>query len=865
MSPWMNTFASKALIYKPTVKLRAAPVRLDFSFLVRQVCPPLSSRAKRMSLILASDIEAINPLRDAFRARLAYETVAKNGSADERRDSAFRALAFVCREQLSARWGKTQAEDAVRVHSGQSRRVHYLSMEFLLGRALSNAIAALGCAEELRVLLKSWGLSLPEVLEGESDAALGNGGLGRLAACFLDAFAELSLPSFGYGLRYQYGMFAQAIQQGRQVELPDDWMRLGNPWEVARPELRYIVGFGGTLVSEGAGRRWLPAQSVYATAYDFIVPAHHSERVSTLRQWQASAVAPIDFHAFCRGDYQAAGAHRLQADALNWVLYPDDSTPAGRELRLKQEYLLVSASMQDLICRHEREGGAISELGLRNAIHLNDTHPALAPAELMRLLIDEHGQHWDNAWRITSAACSYTNHTLMPEALETWPVEMFERLLPRHLELIYQINERFLADVRTRFAGDEALVSRVSMIDENHGRRVRMAHLAIHASHKVNGVAALHSTLMTQTIFADFAKLYPGRFHNVTNGVTPRRWLQQANPELSNLIDGAIGSDWRRDLMALKKLSTQAQNPALGAQFLQVKLLAKQRLATRIRQSVGVAVNPSSLFDVQIKRIHEYKRQLLNVLHVIARYQAILQNPNGSEAATPRVVIIAGKAASAYVAAKQIIQLTNDVARLINSDPRIGDKLKLVFLPNYGISLAEAIIPAADLSEQISTAGTEASGTGNMKLALNGACTIGTWDGANIEMAQAIGSEHFFEFGLRADAVAAVQNGDYQPRHEVQQNPQLAGVLRAIASGEFSPEEPARYRSLIDSLLNKDRYLLLADFTDYLRAQAQVDACYQAPAQWAERALHNIAGMGQFSVDRSVQEYMDRVWTRSPD
>jgi glycogen phosphorylase len=823
---------------------------------------------------IASDAcasDARGALRAAFHARLAAEPLAESASRDERRDGAFRALAVVCREHLAQRFSVTQQQDRALLASGAARRVHYLSMEFLLGRALSNAIAALGCTSDVQRLLADWGLELGDVLEAELDAALGNGGLGRLAACFLDAFAELGLPSFGYGLRYQFGMFAQRIQQGRQVEVPDDWMRLGNAWEIARPELRYVVGFGGKVISDGQGlrqsanwqnRRWQPAERVSAQAYDFIVPAHQSERVSTLRQWQASALAPIDFAAFCQGDYLHAAEHRVQAEALNWVLYPDDSTPAGRELRLKQEMLLVSASLQDLIARHLREGASLETLGLRNAIHLNDTHPALAPAELMRLLLDEHGLQWAQAWRITHQCVSYTNHTLMPEALETWPVALFERLLPRHLELIYEINLRFLTEVRARFPNDEALVARVSLIDENHGRRVRMALLAIVASHKVNGVAALHSRLMTQTIFADFARIFPARFHNVTNGVTPRRWLQQANPALSALLDLRIGTAWRQDLQALSALRAHADDVEFGAEFLRVKQLAKIQLAARIRRELGIVVDSNSLFDVQIKRVHEYKRQLLNVLQVIARYQAILAAPGGLDGKpwVARTVIIAGKAASAYVAAKQIIQLTHDVARVINSDPRVGPLLKLVFIPNYGVSLAEAIIPAADLSEQISTAGTEASGTGNMKLALNGACTIGTWDGANIEMAEAIGTAHFFEFGLRADAVATLQSS-YEPRAALAQSPALRRVLDALTQGDFCPEEPARYRDLVDGLLNRDRYLLLADFSDYLRAQKRVDALYATPTEWAKCALHNIAGMGWFSVDRTVQEYIDRVWS----
>ncbi len=775
--------------------------------------------------------------------------------------AALRAAADVCRDTLAQRWAKTQAEDARRTPS--SRRVHYLSMEFLMGRALRNALAALGLEPELQRELSARGLSLADVLETEPDAALGNGGLGRLAACFLDSFAETGLPSFGYGLRYRYGMFAQGTQDGRQIERPDDWLRHGALWDIERPDVEYVVGFGGQVASDGiGGRRWQPAERVLARAYDFIVPAHRGERVSTLRQWQASAEEAIDFAAFCRGDHAGAARHLVAADALNWVLYPDDSTDAGRELRLKQEALLVSASLQDLIARHLAEGRSLDSLGQGNAIHLNDTHPALAPAELMRLLIDAHGLSWDDAWAITRQAISYTNHTLMPEALETWPVRMFEALLPRHLEIIYRLNHEFLTTVRALHPNDHALVQSVSLIDETRGRHVKMAALAVLASHKVNGVAKLHSALMVDTIFADFARIFPERFINVTNGVTPRRWLQQANPGLSALLDDTIGAEWRHDLGALSRLRDHADDRAVGQCLAEVKQANKRRLAATIRHEMGIEVDPASLFDVQIKRIHEYKRQLLNLLHVVSRYQAMLAQPEGPDGRgwTPRTVILAGKAASAYHAAKLIIRLGHDIGRTINSDPRLGGKLKLVFMPNYGVSLAETIIPAADLSEQISTAGTEASGTGNMKFAMNGALTIGTWDGANIEMAEAIGESDMFVFGLRTDGITKLRAVGYDPRWIVGQNPALQQVLDAIGNGAFSPGEPKRYRALVDGLLGADPYLLAADFADYVATQARVDALYRDRDAWNACALRNIAGMGFFSTDRTVREYADKVW-----
>jgi glycogen phosphorylase len=769
--------------------------------------------------------------------------------------SVFCAAASACRDELAQRWAATQAQDRC---NADVRRVHYLSMEFLMGRALTNALAALGLQAALTAAVANTGHTLSEILEHESDAALGNGGLGRLAACFLDAFATLGLPSFGYGVRYEYGMFAQGIEDGRQVERADNWLRLGNPWEIPRPELRYRVGFGGHVEAAGAGRRWVPAERVVAQAYDFIVPGHGTRRVSTLRQWSASTEDGIDFAMFCRGDHLAASHERLTAELMNWVLYPDDSTDAGRVLRLRQEFLLVSASLQDIIARHLRERRPLLDLGLRSAVHLNDTHPAIAPLELMRLLLDEHALPWNTAWAITRQAISYTNHTLMPEALETWPVQLFGQLLPRHVEILYDINQRFLDGVRASFPGDDAMAGRVSLIDESGERRLRMAALSIVASHRVNGVSALHSGLMVQTIFSDFARLFPDRFTNVTNGVTPRRWLMQANPGLSQLLDAHIGSAWRGNLDELAALGALASQRDLGAAFLKTKRANKERLAALVRRELGVTIDPDSLFDVQVKRIHEYKRQLLNVLHVVARHQAIVQDPSADW--TPRTVVFSGKAASAYHTAKTIVRLIHDVARAVNADPRVGGRLKVVFLPNYSVSLAEVIIPAADLSEQISTAGTEASGTGNMKFALNGAVTIGTWDGANIEMAQAMGEANMFVFGLRADRVAQLKTQGYDPHRSVDQDRQLSSVLDAIGGGRYSPGEPDRYQGLVDALLHRDSYMVTADFTDYVATQAHVDRLFREPAAWATVALRNVAGMGAFSVDRTIREYLDRVW-----
>ena len=818
---------------------------------------------------------ALPSFRSVFHDALDQQLLRRSdGIADVRRSPPevwLRAAAAVCMGELERRWAATQAEDLALLTrkrapgKGQppARRVHYLSMEFLMGRALGNALAALGLDEEFRRHLAASKLAPADVLECERDAALGNGGLGRLAACFLDSFATLGLPSFGYGPRYEYGMFAQKIVDGAQVEEPDDWLRGGgSAWEVRRPELRFEVGFGGRVEAVDGRRRWQPAKTVFANAYDLIVPGHGTERVSTLRQWRARATGSIDFELFCRGEHVEAGRERIEADLLNWVLYPDDSTPAGRELRLKQEHFLVSASLQDILQRHLREQGRIDNFGDKNVIHLNDTHPALAPVELMRLLVDVHGLDWDTAWAQTHKAVSYTNHTLLPEALETWPVWMFESLLPRHLEIVYQINHQFLDEVRRRHPHDHDLLRRVSLIDESGERRVRMAALSIVAAHRVNGVSELHSHLMVQSIFADFARLFPERFTNVTNGVTPRRWLMQANPGLASLIDDTLGGAWRRDLDRLHKLAAHAQDRSVGRALAKVKRANKLRLAALIERELGVRVDPDSLFDVQVKRVHEYKRQLLNLMHVVARYHAMLADPDADW--VPRTVILSGKAASAYRAAKSIVRLAHDVAAVVNADARLRDRLKVVFLPNYSVSLAEVVIPAADLSQQISTAGLEASGTGNMKFALNGALTIGTWDGANIEMAQAIGEEHLFVFGLRAEEIAQRRLEGYQPRAHYGDDARLRGVVDALLRGDFSPGDAGRYRSLIEPLLEHDRYMLMADFDDYLRAQREVDALYRQPALWAEKALRNVAGMGRFSSDRTIVDYVARIWSHVP-
>ena len=772
------------------------------------------------------------------------------------------AVAQAARAELSRRWVAGDAAD----RATKARRVYYLSMEFLIGRSLGNALAALGLDRDAAGSAVQHAQRLEDVAACEPDAALGNGGLGRLAACFLDSMASLGLPSYGYGIRYEFGMFAQSIQGGRQVEHPDPWLEDGTPWEFPRPGVHYPVRFGGWVErpeSPDAAPVWRHAGEVSAKAYDHVIPGHGTERVSTLRLWKAAAPAHIDLHAFNSGDYARAAEFKNAFENISWVLYPNDSTPAGRELRLRQEYFFTSASIQDILARHLSEHGSLANLPAKVAIHLNDTHPAIGVAELMRLLVDEHGYAWAAAWAMTQQVFSYTNHTLMPEALETWPVSLMQQVLPRHLEIIFRINHDFLLQAQALRPGDMDFQRRLSLIDEGGERRVRMAHLSIVGSHKVNGVSKLHSDLLVETIFKDFAALWPQRFTNMTNGVTPRRWLAQANPGLAALLDERLGGGWRRNLDELKRLRPLADDAGFRDAFHAVKQANKQRLAALVLQTTGVAVSADSLFDVQVKRIHEYKRQLLNLLQVVARYQAILAAPGAGW--QPRVVLFAGKAASSYHMAKQIIRLIHDVGQVINHDPRVGDLLKVVFIPNYGVSVAEVIMPGADLSEQISTAGTEASGTGNMKLALNGALTIGTDDGANIEIRQNVGDENIFIFGKLAHEVAAIRAAGYQPMRLVESDARLKAVLDAIGGGAFSPGEPARYRGLVDSLLwGGDHYLLLADFDAYVAAQARVDALYQDRIAWVRKAIANVAGMGPFSADRTIRAYADEIWRVRP-
>ncbi len=765
------------------------------------------------------------------------------------------AAILTVRDQVIDQW----MESTRAMHAAGAKRVYYLSLEFLIGRLLRDALSNLGLTEKMEAALAAYGIHLAEIEELEPDAALGNGGLGRLAACFMESLASLNLPACGYGIRYINGMFRQRIKDGWQVEYPETWLSHGNPWEFERRETAYLIGFGGEVIGDETGRaRWSPAEVVRAEAIDTPVVGWRGKRVNTLRLWNAMALDPIRLDTFNAGDHLGALEGEARAERLVRVLYPADSTPAGQELRLRQEYFFASASIQDILRRHIQYFKDIKTLSQKAAIHLNDTHPAVAVAELMRLLIDFHQFSFAEAWEMTRATFAYTNHTLLPEALESWPLPLFERLLPRHMQLIYAINADLLRSARRREDMDERAVSSVSLIDENGERRVRMANLAFAGSHSVNGVAALHTELMKETVFADLNKLYPGRINNKTNGITPRRWLQQCNPGLTGLIREAIGDAFLDDAEKLSALAPMAGDAAFLERFGQFKWGNKVALARHLKEQMGISVDPDALFDVQVKRIHEYKRQLLNIVETVALYDQIRSHPERNW--TPRVKIFAGKAAPSYHNAKMIIKLANDVARRVNSDPSVDGLLKVVFIPNYNVSLAEKIVPAADLSEQISTAGMEASGTGNMKFALNGALTIGTLDGANIEIKDRVGDENIVIFGLTADQVAANRTHGHHPRQVIEASRELSQALAAIASGVFSPDDPRRYAELVGGLYEHDWFMVAADFDSYSAAQRSVDKRWTDRKGWNAAAVKNVAHVGWFSSDRTIREYAKDIW-----
>ncbi|MGN3975529.1 glycogen/starch/alpha-glucan phosphorylase [Tsuneonella sp. SYSU-LHT278] len=778
--------------------------------------------------------------------------VGKNEHAAKPHDW-YNAAVYTLRDRIIDAW----IESTTRTHQAKGKRVYYLSLEFLIGRLLRDAMSNLDLTGEMAGALAAHGLDLAAIEELEPDAALGNGGLGRLAACFMESLATLDIPAYGYGIRYVNGMFRQRIDEGWQVELPETWLAHGNPWEFDRPESAYEIGFGGEVATDGDAVNWVPGEVIEANAVDTLVVGWRGRRVNTLRLWTANAIDPIRLDAFNAGDHMGALAAQMRADSLVRVLYPADSSPAGQELRLRQEFFFSSASIQDIVRRHAQYHGDVRTLPDKAAIQLNDTHPSVAVAELMRLLTDEHGVPFAEAWDITKRTVSYTNHTLLPEALESWPQPLFERLLPRHMQIVYAINAVVLKEAREAGLSPEA-VAAISLIDEHGERRVRMANLAFAGSHSVNGVAALHTELMKETVFRDLHSLYPDRINNKTNGVTPRRWLQQCNPGLTALLRETIGDGFLDDAEKLEALNAHAGDAALGERLDAVKRANKEDFAGYLRDLTGIAVSPDAMFDVQVKRIHEYKRQLLNLIETVALYDQIRSHPERDW--VPRVKIFGGKAASSYHNAKLIIKLANDIARRVNGDPAIGDLLKVVFVPNYNVSQAERIIPAADLSEQISTAGMEASGTGNMKFALNGALTIGTLDGANIEILERVGEDAMFIFGLTADEVAARRASGYDPRSLIEGSGELSQAVHSIASGVFSPDDPKRFAGLMDGLLESDWFMLAADFDSYAAAQRRVDDHWKDRAAWRTSAIRNIANVGWFSSDRTIAEYAREIW-----
>ena len=770
------------------------------------------------------------------------------------------AAAYVARDHMVDNWMKTTRNYYLK----DVKRVYYFSLEFLMGRSLMNSLLNLGLDEATKTALNDIGVELEDIRNLEYDAGLGNGGLGRLAACFMDSLATLNLPGYGYGIRYEYGMFMQTIDRGRQVEHPDNWLRYGNPWEFPRPEVLYPVSFNGRVVeyTDEHGKKrhgWDDCDDVMAMAFDTPIPGYGTATVNKIRLWAAKSSRDFDLEHFNAGNYVKAVEDKNATENISKVLYPNDTTSMGKELRLKQQYFFVCASLQDVLHRHEIQEKPIDTLPDKVAIQLNDTHPSIAIPELMRVLLDLNHMEWQQAWDITVRIFSYTNHTLMPEALETWPVDMFEKILPRHMQIIYEINQHFLNEVRHRYPGDTDILGRMSIIDEGSGRRIRMAHLAIVGSHKVNGVAQIHTELMKQTIFADFHRFYPDKFVNMTNGITPRRWLNQANPALAKIISEHIGCNWIKDLKQLQQLSALAEDEEFCAEFSTAKRLNKVRLAEFLQKNYKIRVNVDSLFDVQIKRIHEYKRQLLNLLHVVTLYNRIRHNPDADY--VPRTVFFGGKSAPGYVMAKLIIKLINDVGDIVNHDPLVRDRLKVVFVPNYNVSSAEIIIPAADLSEQISTAGTEASGTGNMKLALNGALTIGTLDGANVEIRDEVGEDNIFIFGLTTEEVAAIRQAGYNPWDYYHANQELREVIDMIGSGFFSLDDPTRFKPVVASLLEQgDYYLLLADYASYIACQQRVENAYRNQKEWVRKAILNVANMGKFSSDRTIMQYAEKIW-----
>ena len=800
-------------------------------------------------------------LKRAFLDHLSYSL--GKGAANSTDLDRFVALALTVRDRLTYRWAQTQETYS----KTDCKRIYYLSAEFLLGRALANNLHALDLYDKAKTLLKGAGLELADLLEDEPEPGLGNGGLGRLAACFLDSMATLGYAGYGYGIRYEFGIFEQEIKNGWQVERPDEWLRFGNPWEYVRPEYSVSVNFGGRVeaVTDDAGdlsARWVDTHKVLGVPFDTPIAGFRNDTVNTLRLWQAKAGNEFDLKVFNDGDYVRAVEDKNSSEVISKVLYPNDHNQAGRDLRLKQEYFFVACAISDIVRRYKKTHKTFDEFANKNAIQLNDTHPAIAIAELMRVLVDLNQLPWDRAWEITVATCGYTNHTLLSEALERWPVAMFERLLPRHLQIIYEINRRFVRSIMARFPGDDARLRRMSIIEEGGEKKVAMAHLAVAGSHAVNGVAALHTDLLKRDVLRDFAEMTPAKFSNKTNGVTPRRWLWHCNPRLSALITEAIGPSWVTNLDHLEKLTIFADDAAFVEKVAAVKRQNKVDFAQYSADTWKFRFDPDSLFDVQIKRLHEYKRQLLNALHVVRLYLDAKRDPKAL--AAPRTVLFGAKAAPGYKVAKLIIKLINGIADVVNGDVDLQGRLRVAFLPNYRVSLAERIIPAADLSEQISTAGKEASGTGNMKLSMNGALTIGTLDGANVEIRDAVGADNFYLFGLTTPEVADLQRTGYRPRAVYERNERLREVIDLVATGFFSGDDRTLFKPLTDHLLDHDTYMILEDFDAYVACQQRVSDGFLDKRAWHAMAVRNIAKMGMFSSDRTIREYATEIWGARP-
>lgn len=820
----------------------------------------MSSNAVWPTLPNAHPREAtVNSIKRGIVHHIHYQ-LAKDKYTATPRDG-FCGLAYAVKDLLIQRWIETQQHYYKRKGV---KRVYYISMEYLLGRTLGHALINLGIHDLAIKALQELGLSPDKIFDLEWDAGLGNGGLGRLAACYLDSMATLDMPCQGYGLRYDYGIFFQKIENGYQVESPDHWLRYGNPWEIVRPEFLYPVHFGGRVVQyldehRNLHCKWIETDEVMAMAHDIPVPGYGTETVNTLRLWSARSSRGFDLNYFQHGDYIRSVEEKIRSENLTRVLYPADNLYQGKELRLRQEYLLVSATLQDIVRRYKKTTDTFNGFASKVAIQLNDTHPSLAIPELMHILIDKEGLSWDLAWQITVQTFAYTNHTVMPEALEKWPVSLFERLLPRHLQIIYEINYRWLKEISNCYPGDNNMIQKLSLIEEGPERRIKMAYLSIVGSHYINGVSELHSELLKTEIFPEFYRHQPKKFTNKTNGITPRRWLKQCNPGLAKLLDQTIGEDWVCHLDNLTRIIPYAKNKDFLKSWLQIKQENKQRLAKYIENQHKITINLDSIFDIHVKRMHEYKRQLLNILHVISLYHEIKDNPNADF--VPRTMIFSGKAAPTYFIAKLIIKLINAVGEVVNHDYAIGNKLKVIFLENYQVSLAELIVPAADVSEQISTAGTEASGTGNMKFALNGALIVGTLDGANIEIKERVGNDNIFIFGNTAEEINQLKNDGYNPWDYYNNVPELKRVIDDIKNGIFSPEQPDLFHPIIDSLLEqRDRYCVLADFALYADCQKKIAEAFKDKTAWTKKSIMNVANMGYFSSDRAIKEYASEIW-----